>query len=79
VQCGTTPAYCARNRITKPKDKGMAFPPNYNQDRNNRSRVKARKALEKQLKREEKSAQRKRERSIDAPDDSTAPRQEEKK
>lgn len=37
----------------------MAFPPNYNQERNNRARAKARKALEKQLKRDEKSAQRK--------------------
>ncbi len=37
----------------------MAFPPNYNQERNNRARAKARKALEKQERREDKSAQRK--------------------
>lgn len=40
----------------------MAFPPNYNQERSNRARGKARKALDKQLKREEKNAQRKAER-----------------
>jgi hypothetical protein len=37
----------------------MAFPPNYNQERNNRARAKAQKALDKQQKREEKSLQRK--------------------
>ena len=37
----------------------MAFPPNYNQERTNRARAKARKALDKQSKREEKAAQRK--------------------
>ncbi len=37
----------------------MAFPPNYNQERNNRARAKARKALEKQERREEKSSQKK--------------------
>jgi hypothetical protein len=40
----------------------MAFPPNYNQERNNRARAKAQKALDKQAERDEKSAQRKRER-----------------
>ncbi len=40
----------------------MAFPPNYNQDRTNRARNKARKALEKQLRRDEKSALRKQDR-----------------
>lgn len=47
----------------------MAFPPNYNQERNNRARAKARKALDKQQEREEKSAQRKKERAVteDAP------------
>jgi hypothetical protein len=40
----------------------MAFPPNYNQERNNRARDKQRKAQEKLAKREEKSAQRKMER-----------------
>lgn len=40
----------------------MAFPPNYNQERNNRARSKARKAHEKQLKRDEKSARRKQDR-----------------
>jgi len=37
----------------------MAFPPNYSQERSSRSRGKAQKALDKQQKREEKSAQRK--------------------
>ena len=46
----------------------MAFPPNYNQDRSNRARAKARKALDKQQKREEKSAQRKTERPEGEPD-----------
>ena len=44
----------------------MAFPPNYNQERNNRARSKARKALDKQHKREEKSAARKAERAPEA-------------
>jgi len=37
----------------------MAFPPNYNQERNNRARAKAQKALDKQNEREDKSARRK--------------------
>ena len=37
----------------------MAFPPNYTQERNSRSRSKAQKALDKQQKREDKTAQRK--------------------
>ncbi len=37
----------------------MAFPPNYNQERNNRARDKQRKAIEKQNKRDEKSQNRK--------------------
>ena len=37
----------------------MAFPPNYNQERNNRAKAKQRKAIEKQNKRDEKSATRK--------------------
>jgi hypothetical protein len=37
----------------------MAFPPNYNQERKSRDNAKHRKALEKQQKRDEKSAQRK--------------------
>jgi hypothetical protein len=45
----------------------MAFPPNYNQERNNRARTKARKALDKQQEREEKAAQRKRERDAEEP------------
>lgn len=40
----------------------MAFPPNYHQERSNRARNAQKKALEKQLKREEKAAQRKQER-----------------
>jgi hypothetical protein len=43
----------------------MAFPPNYNQERNNRARATARKALNKQLKREEKAAQRKQARAAE--------------
>ncbi len=39
----------------------MAFPPNYNQERNNRAKAKQRKAIEKQNKRDEKSATRKHE------------------
>ena len=37
----------------------MAFPPNYNQERNNRSKAKQRKAIDKQNKRDEKNAARK--------------------
>ena len=37
----------------------MAFPPNYNLERNNRARAKAQKLAEKQQRREEKAAQRK--------------------
>jgi len=55
----------------------MAFPPNYSQDRNNRARAKARKALEKQLKRDEKSAQRKQDRP-DTPDEAAAAGKEER-
>ena len=50
----------------------MAFPPNYNQERSNRARGKARKALDKQLKREEKNAQRKSERPEPATDATAA-------
>ncbi len=39
----------------------MAFPPNYNQERNNRAKAKQRKALEKQQMRLDKSSQRKHE------------------
>ena len=45
----------------------MAFPPNYNQERRNRDNAKNRKALEKQSKRDEKSAQRKHEPLQDEP------------
>ncbi len=50
----------------------MPFPPNYNQERNSRSRVKAQKALEKQLKRDEKSSQRKQERPPEQGDEAVA-------
>ena len=43
----------------------MAFPPNYGQERNNRSRSKAQKTLDKQLEREEKSRQRKAQKAPD--------------
>ena len=39
----------------------VAFPPNYNQERNNRAKAKQQKALDKQNKRDDKSAQRKHE------------------
>lgn len=55
----------------------MAFPPNYNQERNNRSRAKARKALEKQLKREEKSSQRKQDRPVTENETAPAPEKKE--
>jgi hypothetical protein len=45
----------------------MPFPPNYRQDKNNRTRAKERKALEKQARREEKSNLRHRDRKDDAP------------
>jgi hypothetical protein len=48
----------------------MAFPPNYNQERNSRSRSKAQKALDKQQKREDKTAQRK---NVRPPENSQAP------
>ena len=54
----------------------MAFPPNYSQDRNNRARAKARKALEKQLKREEKSSQRQQERPPEPGEAAPAAKQE---
>ncbi len=44
----------------------MAFPPNYQQERSNRARNKARKALDKQIKREEKASQRKPDQPEDA-------------
>jgi hypothetical protein len=44
----------------------MAFPPNYNQERNNRAKAKQRKAIDKQNKRDEKSAQRKHEDGVPA-------------
>ena len=37
----------------------MAFPPNYSQERNNRDRDRARKALKRQQKRDDKSVERK--------------------
>ncbi len=46
----------------------MAFPPNYRQERSNRERAKQRKALEKQAKREEKSALRKADEPSPAPE-----------
>lgn len=52
----------------------MAFPPNYNQERNSRSRSKAQKALDKQQKREDKAAQRKNERPPESNQDASAAR-----
>jgi hypothetical protein len=47
--------------LTASKECTMAFPPNYNQERKSREAAKHRKAQEKQMKREEKSALRKHE------------------
>lgn len=47
----------------------MAFPPNYNQERNNRAKAKQAKAVEKQNRRDEKSSQRKHEPSELVPPD----------
>ena len=44
----------------------MAFPPNYNQERNNRAKAKQQKALDKQNKRDDKNAQRKHETHVEA-------------
>lgn len=55
----------------------MAFPPNYNQERTNRARAKARKALDKQSRREEKSAQRKQDRPAMDAEAASAPEHEE--
>jgi hypothetical protein len=55
----------------------MAFPPNYNQDRTNRARAKARKALDKQLRRDEKSALRKQDRVGEGADTASAQENEE--
>src|SRR6266545_1734234 len=49
--------------------KMMPFPPNYRLDKSNRARTKAQKAIEKQEKREEKSARRKQGREDTAADD----------
>jgi hypothetical protein len=43
----------------------VAFPPNYNQERNNRAKAKQQKALDKQNKRDDKNAQRKHETNVD--------------
>ena len=43
----------------------MAFPPNYNQERNNRAKAKQQKALDKQNKRDDKNAQRKHETQVE--------------
>lgn len=51
----------------------MPFPPNYRQDRNNRARAKAQKALEKQARREEKSNLRHREQRDEPPPEDGKP------
>jgi hypothetical protein len=55
----------------------VAFPPNYRQERSNRERTKQRKALEKQARRDEKSAARKDEGVNDAavPSEPMAPKE----
>lgn len=47
-----------RQHTTRTRTTPLAFPPNYRQERSNRERAKQRKALEKQSKRDERSAQR---------------------
>lgn len=51
----------------------MAFPPNYNQERNNRAKAKQQKALDKQNKRDDKNAQRKQEAHADERQSTTTP------
>jgi hypothetical protein len=51
----------------------MAFPPNYNQERNNRAKAKQLKAIDKQNKRDNKSAQRKHEDDVSAAHQQAAP------
>jgi hypothetical protein len=50
----------------------VPFPPNYNQERKSRADKKARKALEKQDRREEKARERKLARGPEEPDDGKA-------
>jgi hypothetical protein len=50
----------------------VAFPPNYNQERNNRAKAKQQKALDKQNKRDDKNAQRKHETQVDEQKSTTA-------
>ena len=55
----------------------MAFPPNYNQERNNRAKAKQQKALDKQNKRDDKNAQRKHETQVEVQQPATpAPKKE---
>jgi hypothetical protein len=55
----------------------MAFPPNYSQERTTRARAKARKALDKQLRRDEKSALRKQDRPAEETEAALAQEKEE--
>jgi len=55
----------------------MPFPPNYNQERKSRDNAKQRKAMEKQQKRDEKSAQRKQEADALPAPSPAAPQQKE--
>jgi len=56
----------------------MAFPPNYNQQRQDRKRSKDRKTLEKQWRRDEKSQQRKEARAAEERRGEAAPPDREK-
>jgi hypothetical protein len=51
----------------------VAFPPNYNQERNNRAKAKQQKALDKQNKRDDKNAQRKHETHVEAQQSTPTP------
>jgi hypothetical protein len=51
----------------------VAFPPNYNQERNNRAKAKQQKALDKQNKRDDKNALRKHETQVEAQQSTPSP------
>jgi hypothetical protein len=66
-------ARIAARQTHKLEHSAMAFPPNYNQERNNRAKAKQLKAIDKQNKRDNKSAQRKHEDDVSPPPSQSAP------
>ena len=56
VTVGFNTRFEPADRSPRRPETHVAFPPNYNQERNNRARAKAQKALDKQVERDEKSA-----------------------